>query len=281
MSKSSRTNTAVPMKVTTKPFVKWAGGKRGIIHHLLSHLPPGGFKGYYEPFLGGGALFFQLLPPRSCLNDLNQELITTYEVVKGDLPGLISKLEVHQANHSKEYFYKVRNESESLSPTEVAARLIYLNKTCYNGLYRVNAAGKFNVPLGRYKNPAICDVDTLSSCHLALQDAEITCGSYDSIRPTKGDFVYLDPPYHNTYGGYNPVSFDEHAQNRLKEFCDQLDASGVQFMLSNSNSELIRSIYSRYNTVELSVNRYINSNPTGRSGTKEVLVTNYETGEKC
>lgn len=249
-----------------KPFVKWAGGKRNILKEIKEQFPAQ-FENYYEPFVGGGAVFFDLQHHKSFISDLNLELITTYLVIQNDVKNLINLLEGHQKKHSKSYFYNIREKQFLEDPIEIAARFIYLNKTCYNGLYRVNRKNEFNSPIGDYENPNICDEENLLLCHEYLQKVEIKHQSYDQIKPKKGDFVYLDPPYHNTFLGYNAIKFDGLQQTKLKQFCDQLRKNEVEFKLSNADNDFIRELYEDYNVVEITALRSMN-----RSKTKELLI---------
>jgi DNA adenine methylase len=179
----------------TAPFVKWVGGKRSLLKDLISHLPEK-FDTYYEPFVGGGALFFTIHNQlkNAFLSDINLDLIITYKAIQKDPQKLIEILNKHSVNHSKDYYYKIRDSHNLCNPLEVAARLIYLNRTCYNGLYRVNRAGHFNVPMGSYKNPSIINEKNILTCSEALKNVKIEMKAFDSIRPKAGDLVYFDPP---------------------------------------------------------------------------------------
>jgi DNA adenine methylase len=258
-----------------RPFVKWVGGKRGILPIIKKYFPMS-FNNYYEPFVGGGALFFDLGIPNSFISDLNLELITTYLVIKKDIRDLINLLNKHKSNHSEEYFYKVRNNQFLNSPVEVAARFIYLNKTCYNGLYRVNKNNQFNSPFGRNNNPNIVDEENIELCHLYLQEVSIKYQSYSEIKPSKHDLVYLDPPYHNAFLGYNSNTFDEEKQIELRQFCDNLTANGVMFILSNSNTDFIKQQYESYKMHEILAPRFVNCKADNRKSNTELLILNYE-----
>jgi DNA adenine methylase len=265
------------------PFVKWAGGKRSIINDLKNHLPHT-FGAYYEPFVGGGALFFELCDklPAAYLSDMNQNLIFAYQAIKKDPDQLIALLDKHAAKHNKEYYYEVRGQYSLQNPVELAARFLYLNKTCYNGLYRENKKGEFNVPIGSYKNPNVVQADNIRACSTALQNATIRYGAFESIEPKSGDFVYFDPPYHPTddtsFTSYTSHNFTEKDQVKLRDFALELHRKGVQVMLSNSNTKFITNLYKdkpfRINFVNAP--RYVNCKPNGRNDVEEVLITTYE-----
>ena len=263
------------------PFVKWVGGKRSLLRELLAHLPVG-FKNYYEPFVGGGALFFALgeRPGRAFLSDVNAELLTAYRVVQREPKALLRLLEEHAARHDDEYYYAVRERHALTDPLQIAARFIYLNKTCYNGLYRVNGKGEFNVPVGRYKNPRIADARNILACSVALERADIRHIPYDAITPRKGDFVYFDPPYHRTTGTsftrYARDDFSEKDQEALCAFFTKLHKKGVHVMLSNASTGFIRSLYAGFTIHTVRAPRFVNSKSSGRGAVEEVLVTSYD-----
>jgi len=265
-----------------QPFLKWAGGKRSLLPEILPRLP-GQFNTYFEPFLGGGAVFFALSEKidQAILSDENLELILTYRVIQKEPEVLISKLRVHAEHHSKEYFYEVRKQ-ELQDPIDIAARLIYLNKTCYNGLYRVNKSGSFNTPFGDYTNPNITQEENILACHIALQKTTILLSDFESIpRPQKGDLVYFDPPYHQleetSFVDYTKNTFTERDQIRLRDFAIELTKKGVFVMLSNSRTNFIEEIYKeKYFTKHIVLApRFINSDPKNREKVEEFLITNY------
>ena len=231
---------------------------------------------YYEPFVGSGAVFFDLGAKNSFISDLNLELITIYLIIKKDVENLIQLLEIHKSKHCEEYFYKIREKQFLENAVELSARFIYLNKTCYNGLYRVNKKGEFNSPFGKYKNPNIVDVDNLKLCSRYLQNVSIKYQDYSQINPKIDDFVYFDPPYHNTFLGYNSNVFDENKQIELRKFCDKLTNKGVKFLLSNSNTEFIRWQYKSYTIYEITAPRFVNCKADNRTNGKELLILNYE-----
>ncbi len=288
---------SVQEKISLVPFLKWAGGKSKLIHHYKNYFPKEGFNHYYEPFLGGGAIFFHLRPNRAILSDINSDLIEAYQCVKDKVEELIIELRKHQINHDADttkihkYYYDVRSSSYT-TPIERAARLIYLNRTCFNGLYRVNSDGQFNVPIGRYKNPKICNEGLLRDASFALQSAQLEVRHFKEIlnyAKSSDDFVYFDPPYHplnNTsyFTAYNSCSFNEDDQKQLRDIFAQLASRGVKVMLSNSDCEFIRELYTD-SQVFLSQNlpkineilapRAINSDTSKRGKISELLITSY------
>ncbi|MBD2606702.1 DNA adenine methylase [Scytonema hofmannii FACHB-248] len=266
-----------------RPFLKWAGGKSKLIKQYLTHLPSENtYKNYYEPFLGGGAIFFHIQPSKAILTDINTELITTYRCVRDNIQKLISLLKEHESKHSRDYYYSVR-ANPGKTDLEKAARLIYLNKTCFNGLYRVNSQGKFNVPLGKYKNPNICPEDLLIAASKALYQAEIKSANFTEIlnhATSSDDFVYFDPPYYpisetSYFTSYTNYSFKENQQIQLRDIFVTLSERGVKVMLSNSDCEFIRNLYSGFNIHTISAARAINSNAKKRGKINEILVTSY------
>lgn len=275
--------------ILVAPFLKWVGGKRQLISEISENLPADlGKLKYFEPFIGGGAVFFHLQPNHAVINDFNKELINVYNVVKNNVTDLIESLKKHE--NTPEYFYNIRAqdrspEIEDLSPIERASRIIYLNKTCFNGLYRVNSSGEFNVPFGYYKNPNIVNESTLKAVSSFLNQKKITIlnGDYTIIseRLTKKSFVYLDPPYHplsetSNFTGYIQGGWDSKDQIKLREFCDDLDSQGIRFLLSNSAADLIKQQYHKYNILTVKANRFINSNASARGEIDELLIKNYE-----
>ncbi len=269
------------------PFLKWVGGKRQIMPTIEQHLPKG-IKSYIEPFIGGGAVLFHLQPKNAIINDFNAELVNVYNVIKNDLENLIIDLNKHK-NESR-YFYEIRaldrtEAFENLSDVERASRIIYLNKTCYNGLYRVNNSGEFNSPFGKYKNPNIVNEPTLRAVnsYLNSNNVRIENTDYETVLKAadKNSFVYLDPPYHpvsdsSNFTGYVQGGWDESEQIRLKEACDRLNKKGIKFMQSNSSVNFIKELYSDYQIHIIKANRAINSDGDKRGEVEEVLIKNYE-----
>ena len=270
------------------PIVKWVGGKRQLLEEFEKLFPPK-ISSYCEPFVGGGAVLFDLQPKVAQVNDANGELIGMYEVIRDNVDELIEELEKHP--NDEDHFYEVRDwdrnkrEYEQLTKVQKAARIIYLNKTCYNGLFRVNNAGEFNTPFGHYKNPNIVNVPTLRAVSLYFNTADIsfTSGDYSCVLENvkKGTFVYLDPPYDpvsstSNFTGYTKGGFGKEEQIRLRKMCDKLDQRGVKFMLSNSATEFIKEQYEKYNIVVVKAKRAINSNAEKRGQVDEVVIRNYE-----
>ena len=273
-----------------KPFVKWVGGKRQLLRQFreLGLYPPEDFNPitntYYEPFVGGGAVFFDLLPKNAELSDLNNELVTTYNVIKNNVGELTQSLQKHI--YDKEYYLEVRAKKvEDLSDVEIASRFIFLNRTGFNGLYRVNKSGQFNVPFGRYNNPVICDEDNLRRVSDALQDVTITHQDYKKVLKTakSGDFIYLDPPYYpinatSSFTSYTAEGFLEKEQTELRDTFVKLHKKGCFVMLSNSDTPFINELYSELDGItinKITAGRAINSKGSGRGKITEVLVTNY------
>ncbi len=273
------------LKEETYPIVKWVGGKRQLMFELLKNMPKT-YNRYFEPFIGGGALFFELRPQYGYISDLNEELINLYTVVRDDVYELIDNLNKHEI--SKEYFMAIRNidrtkEYQNWSDVKKASRFIYLNRTCFNGMYRVNSQGQFNVPFGNYKNPRIVDEENLINCSKLFKNTEICCADFSEIlnKVQKGDFVYFDPPYvplneTSSFTSYTKDGFDLDMQFKLREVCDELDSKGVMFMLSNSDTKLVNELYSNYEIKKVFASRAINANGNGRGKITEILVRNYD-----
>ena len=277
--------------VEPKPFVKWAGGKRQLLAELEKNFPKQ-FGTYFEPFLGGGAVLFDLLAKKSNLkcsvSDLNSDLVLAYVTIRDKLGRLIESLENHSKNYHKDstgYYYEVRKQ-EPKSQIEKVSRLLFLNKTCFNGLYRVNSKGKFNVPLGRYTNPNIVNKENLTivSKFLQSEKIKISCRDFESILQDvkKGDFVYFDPPYQPVsdtanFTSYTHRDFTEDDLQRLADLAHQLNSKGCYVLLSNSNTKIVKNLFSskKWKVKEIAVNRAINSNSQKRTGHKEVLIKNY------
>ena len=272
------------LKKETYPIVKWVGGKRQLMFELLKNMPKSHNR-YFEPFVGGGALFFELQPEDAYISDMNEELINLYSVVRDNVYDLILDLSKHEV--SKEYFLEIRNidrtkKYNKLTNVQRASRFIYLNRTCFNGLYRVNSQGQFNVPFGYYKNPRILDADNLLNCSELLKKTEIICADFSEIlnKVKNGDFVYFDPPYvplneTSSFTSYTKDGFNIDMQFKLKEVCDELDSMGVMFMLSNSDTKFVNELYANYEVKKVFASRQINANVDGRGKITEVLVRNY------
>ena len=279
MDDTNESDRSVP-SVVAGPFLKWAGGKRQLLQQYSSLFPKTSKK-YFEPFLGGGAVFFRLQPSVAVLSDVNEELINCYIVVRDEVEELIQALRVHR--NERDYYYSVRAwKPETLTPVQRAARLIFLNRTCFNGLYRVNSKGQFNVPFGRYSNPAICDQTGLTAASLALKRADIYAADFEEAldKAQRGDFAYLDPPYNplnatSSFTGYAQEGFGEAEQRRLASVYRHMDSRGVLLMLSNSASELVTRLYTGFRLVEVAAKRAINSKAGGRGPIPELVILNY------
>lgn len=267
--------------MVASPIVKWAGGKSRLLSQYQAYLPTQ-FKRYFEPFAGGAAMFFwlrgQRAPFSATLSDSNQELVNCYQVVQERPQPLLDRLRQMSERHTPDYYYQVRAE---LPADEVAraARLIYLNKTCYNGLYRVNSSGHFNVPMGRYKNPSIVQEEKIWAAHTALQGVTLNTRPFDKAAAVarKGDFVYLDPPYQplnptSSFTSYTKDSFGEPQQRLLAQIFKRLVRRGCQVMLSNSDSEFVQELYCEFERIEVQAPRFINSKSDKRSAIKELLI---------
>ncbi|HEY9083265.1 MAG TPA: DNA adenine methylase [Vicingaceae bacterium] len=269
------------------PFLKWVGGKRQLMP-AIKELIPKNYTNYYEPFIGGGAVLFDLQPKNAVINDFNEELINVYQTIKENPEELISDLKTHK--NESDYFYDLRaldreDSFKNLSNIKKASRVIYLNKTCYNGLYRVNNSGEFNSPFGRYKNPNIVNETTIRAVSKYLNSNKITIlnGDFEEALKgiKKGSFVYFDPPYHpvsasSNFTGYVQGGFDIYEQVRLRDLCNKLNEKGINFLLSNSATQFIEDLYKDYKISYVKANRSINSNAKKRGEIDEVLICNYE-----
>lgn len=277
----------IDKNLSVSPVVKWVGGKRQLLGDITP-LMPRQISMYCEPFLGGGAVLFSRQPENAIVNDLNSELMLVYEVVRDNVEALIVSLQRHE--NTAEYFYRLRDldrDKESyreLSKVEKASRIIYLNKTCYNGLFRVNASGEFNSPFGHYKNPNIVNESVLRAVSNYLFSSNVQLFNEDFAvtlqRVPRGGFVYLDPPYDPvsdtaSFTGYNRGGFDRAEQIRLKECCDALTQRGVKFLLSNSATTFIHELYTDYTREIVYAKRAVNSNASKRGAVQEVLIRNY------
>lgn len=294
--------------IEIKPFIKWAGGKGQLIRELAKLIPADGEKvitKYAEPFIGGGALLFNILSKfnfeKVYISDINSELINAYNIIKSDVEALIELLSKMQKEYlpmsefdRKVYYYNARNEFNELYPhmdnaVKKAALFIFLNKTCFNGLYRVNKKGKFNVPMGAYKNPTICDAKNLYNVHYALQNVTIVCGDYSLSERfiDKDTLVYLDPPYRPisdtaNFTSYTANVFNDNDQIRLAEFVEQISEKGAKMILSNSDPQntneedrFFEQLYKNYKINKVDATRMINSDSCGRGKIKELIICNY------
>lgn len=270
------------------PVLKWVGGKRQLLE-TFQPLLPNKITTYCEPFVGGGALLFHLQPKIAYINDINPELILVYTVIKENVEALIAELDKYE--NTAEFFYAVRDwdrdrvRYDALTDVQKAARVLYLNKTCFNGLYRVNNAGEFNSPFGNYRNPNIVNAPVLRavSAYFNSADIHMTSKDYGEVLKSipKGAFVYLDPPYDPvsetaSFTGYSKGGFSRADQIRLRECCDDLTARGVKFMLSNSATDFVLEQYASYNITIVQAKRAVNSVASKRGDVDEVVVRNYE-----
>lgn len=274
--------------IKLKPFTKWTGGKRQLLPELID-LMPNKFNRYYEPFVGGGALLFELTPEKATINDFNTDLILAYREIRDNAEELIKILKIHKQNNAKDYYLDLRatdrdGRIEKMTETEKAARLLYMLRVNFNGLYRVNSKNQFNVPYGRYKNPQIVDENLLYdiSEYLNGNDIEILEGDFERAvsTATSGDFVYFDPPYApisstSSFTSYTNEGFDESDQIRLRDTFIELSKRGVNVMLSNSDVELIHELYSNIPNIDIRVvkaNRMINSKASKRGKINELII---------
>jgi DNA adenine methylase len=274
-----------------KPFLKWVGGKGQLLTQFQS-LFPKKYNSYFEPFIGGGAVFFSINPPKAHINDINKTLVQTYAHIKNDVEKLIkslTKLEkeflTKDTEARKEFYYSIREKYNSLSHEDFKKSLYFLffNKTAFNGVYRENSKGGFNVPMGSYKNPKIVDEENLREVSKMLSNTKITSGSFvDAVKNAKaGDFVYFDPPYHplsetSSFTSYSKDSFSKDDQIRLRDLFVELDRRGVYVMLSNSSAPFIQEIYSGYTQIPVYASRMINSKADKRGKISEVVIINYD-----
>ena len=272
-----------------KPFVKWAGGKRQIIDKLKEYVPDN-FNTYYEPFVGGGALLFELSPKKAIINDYNSELINVYNCIKDEkkFNKMCIELNHYENKHSEEFYYEIRNKDRDktkfnrIVDYKRAARTIYLNKSCFNGLYRVNRNNEFNVPFGKKNKVNTYDGQNLGIVHCILNfnDVVITSLDFEDAVKTakKGDFIYLDPPYDSdttTFNDYTENGFGKVEQERLSKVFKELDKKGCYVMLSNHNTKLINELYKDFNIHVIKAHRNINANGEKRGKAEEVIITNY------
>lgn len=269
--------------IAPRPVVKWAGGKRQLLEQMEKFIPKN-YNTYIEPFVGGGALFFHLKPKKAILIDFNKDLMNVYRVIKQNVDELIDSLNKHK--NEKKYYYKMRNADREpgfgeWSDVEKASRMLYMNKVCFNGLYRVNRKGQFNVPFGKYKNPTICDEDNFHAVHKILQNVILVQDSFEKCKDyaKEGDFVYFDPPYvplseTASFTSYTRLKFDKSAQMKLHEVFVELDNRGCKLMLSNSHHKFILDLYKDFKIETLMATRAINCDAKKRGKIKEVLILN-------
>lgn len=269
-------------KLQAKPFLKWVGGKRQLVEQYRPYLPSG-FKRYIEPMVGGGAIYFLLKPKDAILMDSNEELINTYIMVRDNVGELIEALSYHRNENTMDYYYTIRKlDPTTLSPVERAARFIYLNRTCYNGLYRVNRKNEFNVPFGRYKNPNILNEDVLRNTSILLSGVQLYVADFGSVTEFAQihDFIYLDPPYQplnptSNFTSYTSESFTLTDQKRLADTFKSLSLRGCKVLLSNSDTPKIREMYRDYRIETMYAKRAVNSKADKRGRISELIIMNY------
>jgi DNA adenine methylase len=262
--------------ISARPFLKWVGGKRSILPELLKRMPEE-YDAYHEPFLGGGALFFAEKPQEAFLSDVNFHLILTFKAVRDNVEEVIKQLKIHERLHNKEYYLKARKKLfKEKDNVKLASLFIYINKTCFNGLYRVNQSGGFNVPMGDYTNPNILDEENLRSASKMLKNADIQQYGFEHMKIYKKDFYYLDPPYHETYSQYDGSGFGDKEHKKLAEFCKKIDEKGGFFMVSNSDTPFVRELYKGYNIEIVSASRMVSCKAHQRGKENELIIRNYK-----
>lgn len=274
-----------------KPFIKYCGGKTKLLPYIIENLPNKEFNNYYEPFIGGGSVLFNIVSKdkqykikRSyVISDINENLINCYEIIKDNLNEIIEELKKDIYKNESEAYYILRKRYNEIkfdnntNNVEKAALFIYLNKCGYNGMYRENSNGIFNIPFGKMKNPKICDEDILRSCNEILNNVDISCGDYSSIIEfvEENDFVYLDPPYHGTFTDYTNNRFGEDEQMKLKLFIDKLSEKKVFVMISNSATDFIKDLYKDYIQINLTTKYSLGGKGADRGDKQELLIKNY------
>lgn len=273
-----------------KPFIKYCGGKTRLLPYIIENLPNKEFKNYFEPFVGGGSVLFELLSKDITYNcnrnytisDINDNLINCYEIIKTNIEDIIQELGKDIYKNSSDSYYKCRNRFNDIkfddtNLVEKAALFIYLNKCGYNGMYRENSKGKFNIPFGKMKNPKICDTKVLRKDSDGLKNVHIACCEYSDILELveKDDFVYLDPPYHETFTDYTNNKFNEEEQIELKKFVDELTKKGAFIMLSNSATDFIKDLYKDYKQINLTIKYSLGGKGADRGDKQELLIVNY------
>jgi DNA adenine methylase len=274
-----------------KPFIKYCGGKTRLLPYIIENLPTKEFKNYFEPFVGGGSVLFGLKSKDNQYNcnrtytisDINESLMNCYETIKNNVNSLVNELSKDKYKNEQDNYYNARkrfNEikfNETLDSVEKAALFIYLNKCGYNGMYRENSKGEFNIPFGKMKNPKICDTSLLRNVNNNLQNVHVECCEYTSILELveKDDFVYLDPPYHETFTDYTNNKFGEDEQRKLKEFIDILTEKNVNVMLSNSATDFIKELYKDYKQINLTIKYSLGGKGADRGEKQELLIVNY------
>lgn len=274
-------STSRVVNIKGQPFLKWAGGKTQLLHELMARMPAL-YNVYFEPFIGGGALFFAVAPDKAVIADINDDLVNVYNVVRDYPEELLQALSGYV--NDKDFYYEVRAQDQTaLSPVDRAARLIYLNRTCFNGLYRVNKNGQFNVPFANYKNPTIVQGDKIMAASNALHNTQIFNAGFEKVlvNAKKGDFIYLDPPYYpkdvySDFKRYNKEQFYKNDHERLADLYNELSDRGCYVMLSNSDTPFTRDLYKKWRVDTVYAKRMINSDASKRGEVTEIIVTNYD-----
>jgi len=267
--------------VKSQPFLKWAGGKTQLLEELLKRVPKT-YNVYFEPFIGGGALYFAISPSKAVIADINDDLVNVYNVVRDYPEELLNALSKYV--NEKDFYYEVRSQDQNtLSPIDRAARLIYLNRTCFNGLYRVNKSGQFNVPFANYKNPNIVQTERIMAASNTLNETEVFHASFEEVlvNAKKGDFIYLDPPYYpkdvySDFKRYNKEQFHQNDHQKLADLYNELSDRGCYVMLSNSDTPFTRDLYKKWRVDTVYAKRMINSDSSKRGEVTEIIVTNYD-----
>ena len=278
------------METKLKPFIKYCGGKSRLFPYIIENLPSTEIKNYFEPFVGGGSVFFGFFCKDNQYNcirnytisDINDNLINCYEVIKTNVEELIEELSKDKYQNESDTYYVCRKRFNEIKFNDVnnvekAALFIYLNKCGYNGMYRENSKGEFNIPFGKMKNPVICDTKLLKNINKSLKDVHIACVEYQDILELTeiNDFVYMDPPYHGTFTDYTCNTFGENEQIQLKLFVDKLTQRGVKVMVSNSATDFIKDLYKDYNQINLTIKYSLGGKGADRGDKQEVLIKNY------
>lgn len=269
------------ISVRSQPFLKWAGGKTQLLNELIKRVPLT-YNVYFEPFIGGGALYFAIAPEEAVIADINDDLVNAYLVVRDNPNEVLEALSKYK--NEKDFYYEVRSQDQNkLSDIEKAARLIYLNRTCFNGLYRVNKSGQFNVPFASYKNPNFVQTDRILAASEILKNTDVHHAGFEKVltEAKAGDFIYLDPPYfpkdvYSDFKRYNKEQFHKNDHERLAELYNELTERGCYVMLSNSDTPFTRDLYKKWRVDTVYAKRLINKDASKRGVVTEIIVTNYD-----
>lgn len=278
---TATTLTSSRQQSKAQPFLKWAGGKTQLLNELIKRVPVK-YNVYFEPFIGGGALYFAIAPDEAVIADINDDLVNAYLVVRDNPDELLKALSKYK--NEKDFYYSVRSQDQhKLSEIERAARLIYLNRTCFNGLYRVNKSGQFNVPFANYKNPNFIQTERILAASEILQNTDVHNAGFEKVlvEAKAGDFIYLDPPYYpkdvySDFKRYNKEQFHKNDHERLAELYNELTERGCYVMLSNSDTPFTRELYKKWRIDTVYAKRLINKDASKRGEVTEIIVTNYD-----